>query len=81
MGNAVGEVVSQTTTLLTSPSSSLTLDNLTKGQAANIITRLQHGAKAHYVRKKKELRKAYDAAIIMAERVERETVRVGPLRR
>ncbi|KAF8327906.1 P-loop containing nucleoside triphosphate hydrolase protein [Cantharellus anzutake] len=57
------------------------LRNLTKGQAANIITRLQHGAKAHYDRKQKMVKKAHEAAARMAERVERETVRVGPLRR
>ncbi len=85
MDNAAGEVASSQTNSLptrstSSSSSSSTLDNLTKGQAANIITRLQHGAKAHYDRKQKERKRAYNVAVRTAERVERETVRVGPLK-
>jgi ATP-dependent helicase IRC3 len=55
------------------------LDTLTKGQAANIITRLQHGAVRNYETKTKGIRKANKAAEKISKRIERETVRVGPL--
>ena len=57
----------------------ITLDTLTKGQAANIITRLQHGAARNYESKTKEIRKANKAAEKLSKRIEREKVRVGPL--
>ncbi|CCL99024.1 uncharacterized protein FIBRA_01033 [Fibroporia radiculosa] len=55
------------------------INTLTKGEAANIITRLKHGAQARYKRKiKEELKKAENLAKEMRRRV-REEVQVGPL--
>ncbi|KAG6336098.1 hypothetical protein ID866_2995 [Astraeus odoratus] len=52
---------------------------LTKGGAANIITRLRHGAQAYYDKKAKEMRKKVRIEIEEMERHKRETVQVGPL--
>ncbi|KAI0322660.1 P-loop containing nucleoside triphosphate hydrolase protein [Amylostereum chailletii] len=52
---------------------------LTKGEAANIITRLKHGAQTRYSKKVRELRKATQAAMKENLRQARERVRVGPL--
>ncbi|KAG1749940.1 P-loop containing nucleoside triphosphate hydrolase protein [Suillus paluster] len=56
-----------------------TLQNMTKGQAANIITRLKHGAQAHYEKTTREVKKASQLAEKERRRRERETVQVGPL--
>lgn len=56
-----------------------TLENITKGEAANIITRLKHGAKAHYEKKAREAKKIFQLAEKERRRKERETVQVGPL--
>ncbi|OAX44240.1 P-loop containing nucleoside triphosphate hydrolase protein [Rhizopogon vinicolor AM-OR11-026] len=56
-----------------------TLQNMTKGEAANIITRLKHGAQAHYEKKTKEAKKTSQLAEKERRRRERETVQVGPL--
>jgi len=55
------------------------LRQLTKGQAANIITRLTHGAKKRYEKKAKDEQKALQKTIKEAHRKAREIVRVGPL--
>ncbi|KAI6153633.1 P-loop containing nucleoside triphosphate hydrolase protein [Pisolithus tinctorius] len=55
------------------------LETLSKGEAANIITRLRHGAQAHYEKKAKEARKQSLIAEKENERKKRELVRVGPL--
>ncbi|KAG1864258.1 P-loop containing nucleoside triphosphate hydrolase protein [Suillus subalutaceus] len=56
-----------------------TLQNITKGEAANIITRLKHGAKAYYEKKAREAKKASQLAEKERRRKEREIVQVGPL--
>jgi len=56
-----------------------TTEKLTKGEAANIITRLKHGAQAYYEKKMKEERKELQLAEKERLRVARSTVRVGPL--
>ncbi|KAG1833736.1 P-loop containing nucleoside triphosphate hydrolase protein [Suillus variegatus] len=56
-----------------------TLQNITKGEAANIITRLKHGAKAYYEKKARETKKESQLAEKERRRKERETVQVGPL--
>ncbi|KAI0082294.1 P-loop containing nucleoside triphosphate hydrolase protein [Panus rudis PR-1116 ss-1] len=53
--------------------------SLTKGEAANIITRLKHGAQARYEKKSKEKRKLEQAMEKERVRRARETVSVGPL--
>ncbi|KAL4069656.1 DEAD-box family helicase [Scleroderma yunnanense] len=55
------------------------LQNLTKGEAANIITRLRHGAQAYYEKKAKEARKKLMADEKERERKKREVVQVGPM--
>ncbi|KAK7468850.1 putative ATP-dependent helicase IRC3 [Stygiomarasmius scandens] len=55
------------------------LDNLTKGEAANIITRLKHGAQARYQKKAKTASAAAKIAAKEMLRRSRETVQVGPL--
>ncbi|KAI0048367.1 P-loop containing nucleoside triphosphate hydrolase protein [Auriscalpium vulgare] len=55
------------------------VSSLTKGEAANIITRLKHGALARYAKKLKDSRKAGQAAAQESRRRAREHVRVGPL--
>lgn len=55
------------------------LQNLNKGEAANIITRLRHGAQAYYEKKTKEGRKKLMAIEKERERQKREVVRVGPM--
>ena len=53
--------------------------SLTKGEAANIITRLKHGAKARHHKKAKAAEKEAKAAEKEAKRRARERVEVGPL--
>ncbi|KAI5121287.1 hypothetical protein M0805_002330 [Coniferiporia weirii] len=53
--------------------------NLTKGQAANIITRLKHGAQAHYAKKIKVMLKEAKLTDKELRRKAREHVAVGPL--
>ncbi|KAE9408139.1 P-loop containing nucleoside triphosphate hydrolase protein [Gymnopus androsaceus JB14] len=55
------------------------LTNLTKGEAANIITRLKHGAKGRHNKKAKQASTAAKAAEKERVRRAREDVRVGPL--
>jgi len=55
------------------------LDKLTKGSAANIITRLKHGAKKRYDKKTKNDKKAAQKSVTESRRKARETVEVGPL--
>ncbi|KAF7347873.1 DEAD-box family helicase [Mycena venus] len=52
---------------------------LTKGEAADIITRLKHGAQARYERKVKVAIKTAEKSEKEARRRAREDVRVGPL--
>jgi ATP-dependent helicase IRC3 len=52
---------------------------LTKGEAANIITRLKHGAQGRYVKKLMVHRKVEIADAKEKQRQAREHVRVGPL--
>ncbi|KAF9270115.1 P-loop containing nucleoside triphosphate hydrolase protein [Marasmius fiardii PR-910] len=52
---------------------------ITKGEAANIITRLKHGAKSRHTKKAKASEKAMKAAEKEAIRRSRELVQVGPL--
>ncbi|KAF7985333.1 hypothetical protein HWV62_6533 [Athelia sp. TMB] len=56
------------------------LTQLTKGQAANIITRLKHGAKKRYEDQLKEAKRVNEKASKEYQRRARETVQVGPLR-
>ncbi|KAH9044720.1 P-loop containing nucleoside triphosphate hydrolase protein [Lactarius pseudohatsudake] len=55
------------------------LKNLTKGQAATIITRLKHGAQGRYIKKLMAHRKLEIADAKEKHRQAREHVRVGPL--
>jgi len=55
------------------------IDTMTKGEAANIITRLKHGAQARYEKKAKELRKVTLSAQKEKDRKAKEDVSVGPL--
>ena len=55
------------------------IDALTKGEAANIITRLRHGAQARYEKKAKDLAKALATAEKERRRRAREDVKVGAL--
>ncbi|THH11226.1 hypothetical protein EW145_g819 [Phellinidium pouzarii] len=59
--------------------SSIDLRNLTKGQAANIITRLKHGAQARYAKKVKTVQKEARRVDKERRRKAREHVAVGPL--
>ncbi|KAL0071869.1 putative ATP-dependent helicase IRC3 [Marasmius tenuissimus] len=52
---------------------------LTKGEAANIITRLKHGAKARHKKKEKAAEKEAKAVEKETKRRAREQVQVGPL--
>ncbi|KAI9573006.1 P-loop containing nucleoside triphosphate hydrolase protein [Boletus coccyginus] len=54
-------------------------EKLTKGEAANVITRLKHGAQAYYEKKTKEDRKESQLAEKERLRIARSVVRVGPL--
>ncbi|KAI0932110.1 hypothetical protein AcW1_000677 [Taiwanofungus camphoratus] len=55
------------------------IQNMTKGDAANIITRLKHGAQTRYEKKIKEQQKAVDVLAKEKKRRAREDVKVGPL--
>ncbi|ETW86880.1 hypothetical protein HETIRDRAFT_456722 [Heterobasidion irregulare TC 32-1] len=55
------------------------LNRMTKGEAANIITRLKHGAQSRYAQKIKNAQKAERVATKERMRLAREHVRVGPL--
>jgi ATP-dependent helicase IRC3 len=55
------------------------LKNLTKGEAAHIITRLKHGAQGRYIKKITAHRKLEAAQAKEKQRQAREHVRVGPL--
>lgn len=55
------------------------LKNLTKGEAATIITRLKHGAQGRYIKKLMAHRKLEIADAKEKHRQAREHVRVGPL--
>ncbi|KAJ3870183.1 P-loop containing nucleoside triphosphate hydrolase protein [Lentinula novae-zelandiae] len=55
------------------------LKNITKGEAANIITRLKHGAKRRHDQKVKQASVATKAAEKARARRAREEVRIGPL--
>ncbi|GAW06115.1 P-loop containing nucleoside triphosphate hydrolase protein [Lentinula edodes] len=55
------------------------LKNITKGEAANIITRLKHGAKRRHDQKVKQASVATKAAEKERARRAREEVRIGPL--
>ncbi|KAF9237313.1 P-loop containing nucleoside triphosphate hydrolase protein [Melanogaster broomeanus] len=54
-------------------------EKLSKGEAANIITRLKHGAHSYHEKKLKRERKEQQIAQNERLRIARETVRVGPL--
>lgn len=53
--------------------------NLTKGEAANILTRVFHGAMKRYTEKVKRQNKAEDVERKRLKKQEMQTVRVGPL--
>ncbi|KIS66081.1 double-stranded DNA-dependent ATPase [Mycosarcoma maydis] len=55
------------------------LSQLTKGQASTILTRLLHGAKARWKDKAKQANKLWRHSEREKARVQRETVKVGPL--
>lgn len=57
----------------------ITLDTLTKGEAANILSRVFHGAMKHYTEKAKRQTKLDDVAAKKLRKQEMQTVRVGPL--
>ncbi|KAG9314319.1 P-loop containing nucleoside triphosphate hydrolase protein [Chiua virens] len=57
----------------------IVVEKLTKGGAANIITRLKHGAQAYHENKMKEHRKKLQLAEKEKLRVVRSIVQVGPL--
>jgi ATP-dependent helicase IRC3 len=52
---------------------------MTKGEAANIITRLKHGAQSRYARAMKTAVRSDKASAKEALRRSREDVRIGPL--
>lgn len=52
---------------------------LTKGEAANLITRFKHGVQAYYEKKMVEQKKAAKAIAKERLRVHSQIVRVGPL--
>jgi len=54
-------------------------ERLTKGEAANIITRLKHGAHSYYEKKAKQERKGLQVAEKERLRIAREAIIVGPL--
>ncbi|KAF8632559.1 hypothetical protein AX15_001769 [Amanita polypyramis BW_CC] len=53
--------------------------DLTKGQAANILTRLKHGAQARFEKRLKENTRVLHTMQKERDRVAREVVKVGPL--
>lgn len=55
------------------------LPNLTKGEAATVLTRLQHGAKARWEKQAKAHNREVKAKRKEQERKDKETVKVGPL--
>ncbi|KAG8972126.1 hypothetical protein FRC05_010294 [Tulasnella sp. 425] len=55
------------------------LKTLTKGEAANMINRLKHGAQAHYLRRLKTEERAQIKAEKERRKLEGHVVRVGPL--
>jgi len=55
------------------------LATINKGEAANIITRLKHGAQTRYEKKQKEKQKAMESLLRERQRKAREDVAVGPL--
>ncbi|KAK2461954.1 hypothetical protein APHAL10511_006417 [Amanita phalloides] len=55
------------------------IGSLTKGQAANILTRLKHGAQSRFEKKLKENNRILDALRKERDRMAREVVKVGPL--
>jgi len=57
------------------------LDKLTKGEAANIITRLKHGAKKRYEKKARDEKKAVKKLMKESRLGMKEIVQVGPLYR
>ncbi|KAF8306196.1 P-loop containing nucleoside triphosphate hydrolase protein [Clavulina sp. PMI_390] len=58
----------------------ISFDTLTKGQAANILSRVFHGALRYYGARARTIRKTEDLATRKRLREERQVVRVGPLR-
>ncbi|KAF8846329.1 P-loop containing nucleoside triphosphate hydrolase protein [Paxillus ammoniavirescens] len=54
-------------------------EKLTKGEAANIITRLKHGAHSYYEKKARQERKESQVAEKERLRIAREAILVGPL--
>ncbi|KAF9453867.1 P-loop containing nucleoside triphosphate hydrolase protein [Macrolepiota fuliginosa MF-IS2] len=55
------------------------IQKMTKGEAANIITRLKHGAQLRYDKKLKEVNKTKNAAMSEQARLAKYKVQVGPL--
>ncbi|KAF5384896.1 hypothetical protein D9615_001480 [Tricholomella constricta] len=55
------------------------IQQITKGEAANVITRLKHGAQTRYEKKMKAFMKAASISTKEKLRREREVVEVGPL--
>lgn len=57
----------------------ISLETLTKGEAANILSRIFHGALKNYSDKERISVKAEDTAAKQRRKEELQTVRVGPL--
>lgn len=55
------------------------LQNLSKGQAADMLTKFKHGSVGHFAEIKKERRQIETVREREAKRLARETVGVGPL--
>jgi len=58
----------------------LRIQRLTKGEAANIITRIKHGAMSRYEYKMKMMKKEEQLQLRELRRQAREVVTVGPLK-
>ncbi|KAL8297005.1 hypothetical protein RB597_006216 [Gaeumannomyces tritici] len=57
----------------------LTMSDITKGKAADMITKIRHGARGRFSEIKAETRRKEKHALALEERRRRETVTVGPV--
>lgn len=57
----------------------LTPADLTKGKAADMITKLKHGARGHFAKLEAEQRRRARKLVVLDTRRDREKVKVGPL--
>lgn len=58
----------------------LTAADLSKGRAADMITKLKHGARGQFAKLEAQQRRRAKQASVLDSRMDRERVRVGPLR-